>query len=148
MFQQSLSEGISLMFFIISLVLAVCVERFTEIIIKSDIIRPLRDLIGSAAELPYGIKYPFRFIHLVITCGYCCSVWVAGAMAYFCQSASAPLPLDGAKMTWFVTWMWLHGLSNLYHVAYEVFRRSRVHASESTITLIVVDQTDKEPLLS
>ena len=66
------------------------------------------------------------FVDKLTSCGYCCSVWVAGVI-----SAIEPAYFNNV----FLDAMLLHGLSNLYHVLYELTRRGRINSYDIKCTM-------------
>lgn len=91
------------MFFVKMLLSVVLVELFTELIVKSEIVKPLRQRIK-------GINSWFSEL---FSCGYCMSVWVAFGVAIasgLSYTFTGILPVD-LGLTAFI----LHRLSNYLH---------------------------------
>jgi hypothetical protein len=103
---------------------AIVVERITEIITSSDIAAMVFK--DRLRVLLYGIQKEtwFRsflvFIDKLTSCGYCCSVWVSAGVSI--------IPEARFFDNYIMNTMLLHGLSNLYHVLYELVKRGRVHS--------------------
>lgn len=93
---------------IIFLVLVIAIEAITEIVTKSEIFKPLRQLFFNL-----GMKHkPFMWFHDLLDCGYCFSVWVSFFMSIvFISSISLPLSF----INWFIASMLMHRLSNMFH---------------------------------
>lgn len=116
------------------LLLVIATERMTEIIVDSKLFEPLRMAARRWAydenkppedNLWTNIKIKLDYL---INCGYCTSVWVGGGMSIF-------LPYTITKEWGYnvvVSALVLHGLSNLYHVVYELLRRGRVNTIDLT----------------
>lgn len=94
-----------MMSFIVFILMVIAVEAISEIITSSDIFVGLRGWFSRQENLI------LNFISRMITCGYCCSVWVSGTLAW-----SIPLSLTGY---WFIdiviNTFAVHRLSNWYH---------------------------------
>jgi hypothetical protein len=112
----------------------VAVEALTELISSSAIMFPIRDwfskpipeddadkttnvLVAKKRSVFKRFYYWLRaFIGELLNCGYCTSVWVAGAAAFVVPGTIPGWPLPTILMKWLV----LHRLSNLLH---ESFRK-------------------------
>ena len=107
------------------LLLAIIVERSTELITSSEISNlifknRLKSYLFNPSKPPYDSVFRrfLLFLDKVTSCGYCCSVWVAFVVALFSTVHFDVLIFDVVL---------LHGLSNLYHVLYELLRRGRIN---------------------
>lgn len=118
-------------------------ERVAELITTSDFFFPLRSLFGLLSfplpaysdDIPIWrkvISYPSKFIYLIITCGWCCSVWC-------CILFSLWLP--GGPLSWFHDpWHMfvpklfaLVGLSNAWHAVFRRLHRGMIKSVELRI---------------
>ena len=114
------------------LLLAIVVERITEIITSSEISdiifknRLKRHLFNASRPSGGIMRSVLLFVDKLTSCGYCCSVWVAGVI-----SAIEPAYFNNV----FLDAMLLHGLSNLYHVLYELTRRGRINSYDIKCTM-------------
>lgn len=110
------------------LMLTIATERITEILVASKLFDPLRNMIKRWAypldEMPTDTYYQnFKvMIDYLVTCGYCVSVWVGYLLAVL-----SPSVFNITVINWLVMGAVIHGLSNLYHCAFEIVRRGRVH---------------------
>lgn len=88
---------------VLNLILTIIiVEAITEIITDSEICRPIREFFFNRKK--YII---FKFIHNLLDCGYCTSVWVGWFVAYF--------TISNNFFGWFFTGILIHRLSNILH---------------------------------
>ena len=98
-----------MIFLTIKLLMAVVItEAVTEIITKSELFRPFRALIyrlGSKSKV-------FEWLHSLLDCGYCFSVWAGCTIAFLFFS---DLSLVHKYVDWFIVGLLLHRLSNLFH---------------------------------
>ena len=97
------------MWLIIKFLLAVVLtEAITEIVTKSEIFNPIRAKIFSLGQ---SNKF-FSWLHSLLDCGYCFSVW-AGALTaiLFFRDVN----LIHVYIDWFFVALVLHRLSNLFH---------------------------------
>jgi hypothetical protein len=135
------------------LFLIIVVEAISEIIVAAKITDWFRafllhraapnldeypELVGK--ELPY--QSLFVFLHSLFTCGYCTSVWIAGAIAVFAPwvyrfnqpDDSLFVKLVVWIVNWFLATMILHRLSNWFHVLYSLIQRGRVKTYDIAVT--------------
>ena len=136
-----------MMIFMICLLLAVIVtEAATELVVDSEIFSKVRALLLVKEGMdPNSLVYRIKlFLFKLINCGYCTSVWIAGAVAL--------LTLDMYNLEHFnllpdyIKWLGitlvLHRLSNWLHVIYEYVRRGRILTFDVTYREnSVVDET-------
>jgi len=95
------------MIFIITIVLAIIVtEAITELVVKSEFFSFLREWFFNRRKHKL-----FNFIHNLLDCGYCFSVWVA----FFVSILLIDLSFINEYIGWFIAWMVIHRLSNLLH---------------------------------
>lgn len=86
---------------IISVIIAViCTEAITQLIVHSEIFRPLRNLAENAGD----------FTGNLVNCGYCVSVWAAIPCAFF--MAPLAFPSEYWQLNWFIWMLVIHRLSN------------------------------------
>ncbi len=122
--------------------LAIAVEAITEILVSSKLL----DIIGirtwaANRVVPLDgdyskVRWYHVALHKLLSCGYCASVWVAGAFAW-CLSGDyfGLLPWDNIAIKIFL----LHRLSNAWHVRYELVKRGRVDTADIKMSLEVSD---------
>lgn len=107
--------------------LIVVTERVTELIVSSKIFEPLRNIIKrwayKSSEPPPDTLYQhFKvMIDYLVTCGYCVSVWMGAFFALFAEKN-----FENRVENWFISALFLHGMSNIYHVCFELLKRGRV----------------------
>jgi len=78
-------------------------EALTELAVKSELFEPLRKLLfESESRL-------LNFIHQILDCGYCFSVWAAAL------SSILIFILDNKIIDFFILCVIVHRLSNLFH---------------------------------
>lgn len=110
------------------LFLVVATERITEIIVASKLFEPVRLCVKRWAYpldvMPNdGYYQHFKvMVDYLMTCGYCVSVWVGYAASIYC-----PIFFEHRLLNWIIMGAVIHGLSNLYHVSFELIKRGRVH---------------------
>jgi len=94
---------------LIKLLLAIVLtEAITELVVKSEIFMPLRAKIFSLGQ----DNVFFNWLHSLLDCGYCFSVWVGWAVAILFQGE---LPLFTPYVDWFILGIVIHRFSNLFH---------------------------------
>ena len=102
--------------------ISLAVERITEIIVASVLLSPIRDYFRSKNIMASSGYSVWWFIDSVFQCGYCMSVWVSASLAWVSPYEFT----DNLPINIFISVFVIHGLANLYHVAYEFARRGRV----------------------
>lgn len=94
---------------IIKLLLSVVLtETITELLVKSEFFMPLRKFIfekGSDNKV-------LRFIHNILDCGYCTSVWIGFLIATILLK---DFSLINPFVDWFFMGLLVHRLSNYLH---------------------------------
>lgn len=107
------------------ILLALATERAVELIVDSKIFDGPRNYIRRWAlpDVPYSSTYGRLKLMLdyLVHCGYCVSVWVGGFFALF-----APSIFSNTFINWLVLLLVLHGLSNLYHVIFQLIYKGRI----------------------
>lgn len=88
------------------ILLIIVVEAVTEIITSSDLTSGLRFWLTKKAET----NKIAEFFNKVVSCGYCCSVWVSAAVAWI-----APGSLIYPFVDYILKVFGLHRLSNIFH---------------------------------
>lgn len=83
--------------------MVVATESITQLVIKSTIFKPLRDLISRLGHWPEEL----------FKCGYCFSVWVALGITLL--SGFSVFPTTNGLVGLFVTTMIIQRLSNILH---------------------------------
>jgi len=91
--------------FLLAIVLT---EAFTEIVTKSAIFNPFRKKIF---EFGHNNKF-FKYLHDLLDCGYCFSVWSGVFIAFLLLS---DINFIGFGVDVFIIGLVLHRLSNLFH---------------------------------
>jgi multidrug transporter EmrE-like cation transporter len=93
---------------IVLLIAAILTEAITEIVTKSEIFEPFR---AKIFKLGQSNKF-FTWLHSLLDCGYCFSVWsgVLVAILFFRGTHLLHWSID-----WFFVAIVLHRLSNLFH---------------------------------
>ena len=81
-------------------------EAITELLTKSEFFKPVRAWFFNRRK-----NKLFRFIHDLLDCGYCTSVWVA----FFVSLVLIDLSVMCGNVGWFVAWIVTHRLSNISH---------------------------------
>jgi multidrug transporter EmrE-like cation transporter len=94
-------------FFIVILAI-VLTEAITELVVKSEIFRPLRAKIFNLG----GKNKFFSWLHNLLDCGYCFSVWAGWAVAFLFLNE---LKLFNPYVDWFIVGVLLHRGANLFH---------------------------------
>jgi len=93
-----------MMWFIWLVLITISVEAITEIIVSGDIFTELRGWFSRQKN------WLLNFISRLITCGYCCSVWVSALLAWYIPIYSEYWIMDLVIKTFVV-----HRLSNWFH---------------------------------
>lgn len=92
---------------ILSLFFSIIVtEAVTELLVKSEFFKPLRAWFFARRS-----KKVFNFIHELLDCGYCTSVWIG----FVTSLVLVNLNLISPFVDWFVAWLVVHRCSNLWH---------------------------------
>lgn len=97
---------------IISL-LVIFTEAVTEIITKSELFNPIRKFFFNRRQNKF-----FNFIHELLDCGYCVSVWVGLFSAYIFFF------MNNAVFNVFIIGIVLHRLSNVLHFIIDRINRN------------------------
>lgn len=98
--------------FIIAIVLT---ESITEIVAKSAIFEPLRKLFFEKRK-----NVVFKFIHDILDCPYCLSVWVGTLVGIVLLD----IKIVNVWLDWFIIGLLLHKCSNVLHNLIDRTRRS------------------------
>lgn len=93
---------------IILLIATILTEAITEIVTKSEIFEPIR---AKIFKLSQNNKF-FVWLHSLLDCGYCFSVW-SGALVAILFFRDVHILHWG--IDWFFIALVLHRLSNLFH---------------------------------
>ena len=92
---------------IVNFTLAVLItEALTELLVKSEFFKPLRKWFFDRRE-----NRAFNFVHDLLDCGYCTSVWVG----FFTSVVLVNINVVHPCIDWFVVWLAVHRLSNILH---------------------------------
>ena len=83
-------------------------EAISELITKSEFFEPLRAKVFKIGER----NVFFNWLHRLLDCGYCFSVWVGMLVAIL---FFRDLDLIHFSVDWFFVGIVLHRLSNLFH---------------------------------
>ena len=92
---------IETIYFILAIIFT---EAITELVVKSEIFSPIREYFFNKRKNRF-----FKFIHDLLDCGYCFSVWAA-ALSYFLLFV-----FNNNITIFFVVSVVLHRLSNVTH---------------------------------
>lgn len=138
--------------FLFLLMLVVVTERITEIIVDSELTAPLRKKIKKWV---YGLDKPpepglwFNIktrIDYLINCGYCASVWVglfvSGIVINYCSNMRMNKYFDNYVVEWIIVGLFMHGMSNLYHVVYMLIMKGRILTAD-----IMISKPESKPVL-
>ncbi len=98
------------MLFIKFLLAVVLVEALTELLVKSEFFKPLRRFFFVRREIPF-----FGWVHNLLDCGYCTSVWAASFVMCL-------LLLDSLYVNIVCGVFVLHRLSNVFHYISDRFK--------------------------
>ncbi len=103
------------MFFIKLLILSLTVESVTELFTKSIFFYPLRKLLFKGKKNVICL-----FLHSLLDCGYCTSVWVSMFISiFFVTSFNLS---NKVIINYFILVFILHRLSNLIHFLIDVIK--------------------------
>ena len=109
------------------IITTLAIERTTEIINDSKFFFPLKQWLGRVAldeNTPRTIsKLLFAFIHSIVSCSWCLSVWVS---MFFCWFLPGGYFCLVAPHNILVKWLALVGASNLWHAIFRLIFRGRV----------------------
>lgn len=86
----------------------ILIEAITNLVSKSDLFKPVREFLFKKGE-----NKLFRFMHALVDCPYCLSVWVSllcAALLYLYINNWLPFVL-----VWFCMAIIFHRLSNILH---------------------------------
>lgn len=90
-----------------TIVVAILVtEAITEIVSKSKIFEPLHEWFFTRRE--YRV---FKFIHLLLDCPYCLSVWVGTLVGF----SIVDIDIVSPYLDWFIVGILIHRSSNIIH---------------------------------
>lgn len=94
---------------IFSIFLAIVLtEAITELVVKSEIFRPLRAKIFALGQ---ENKF-FGWVHNLLDCGYCFSVWAGWAVAFLFRNE---FNLFYQYLDWVLIGLFFHRMANLAH---------------------------------
>ena len=97
------------MFLMFKFLLAIVLtEAITELAVKSEIFRPLRAKIFNLGQ---GNKF-FGWLHGLLDCGYCFSVWAGWVVAFLFMG---DFVLLNPYFDWVLIGLFLHRMANLFH---------------------------------
>jgi hypothetical protein len=110
-------------YLLIWIAFAIFVESFTEIIVNAGPLEGFRGFIARRGKI-CGIDFAE-----LITCGYCCSVWIAFFVAWMLPSfifsdakfwdylsVKHIIVFVDKYLYWIFNWIVLHRLSNMIHI--------------------------------
>lgn len=86
----------------------ILIEAITNLVSKSDLFKPIREFLFNKGE-----NKLFRFMHALVDCPYCLSVWVAmlcAVLLYLYINNLLPFVL-----VWVCVSIVFHRLSNIFH---------------------------------
>lgn len=134
----------------------VAAERLSELISSSIIFETLlfkqqlkNYLFNPDGPPPKGTAFRRILVLLdkLLSCGYCISVWVGLMFSTYYLYAGTLEPLvkyiGGSEFfAWLLIGLAIHGVSNGYHVLYEVMRRGRVRTHDYKVDLNITEVFD------
>ena len=88
---------------IISIILT---EAVTEVLVKAEITKPIRAWLFKHKKTKV-----FNFLHELLDCGYCTSVWIGSAASILFIDTI----LINECISWFIFGLIIHRMSNLWH---------------------------------
>jgi hypothetical protein len=106
-----------LVYFLLCLII---VEAITEIITKSMLFSPVRAFFFNRRHKKYIGKF-FEFVHDLLDCGYCTSVWIGFAVSYFIFCVDSEDTVIDVIIFGFV----FHRLSNILHYLIDILDLKR-----------------------
>jgi hypothetical protein len=131
------------LFIAFALIISIVIEAITEIIVESEFPLALwaREF-ATGFAIPKDddlskIKWYHNFFYKLLTCGYCCSIWIAFGCSFFIPDFQLNI-LNNIVVKTFL----LHRLSNWWHSAFELFRRGRVHTYDLNVIRERKDDND------
>jgi hypothetical protein len=99
---------------LITLILSiVTTEAVVELVVKSEFFSPLRAWFFDRRK-----NKAYNFIHELLDCGYCFSVWVA----FLVSIILVDLSFISGFFGWFIAWMVVHRTSNILHFVIDRIR--------------------------
>ena len=84
-------------------------EAITEIVVKSELFFPFRKYVFEKGK---NSSF-FKWVHSLIDCGYCFSVWIGWFTAFLLFSGDSFLV--NSYVDWFFIGLIIHRLSNIFH---------------------------------
>lgn len=109
----------------------IAVEAITEIIVSSQIAEPLRK----------WCYYNSSFLHKLINCGYCTSVWISAFVALLILGFTG-LPIIAE---YFILVFALHRLSNIWHeFAIRWLNRSPILLHLTKTETVIMEENNEE----
>ena len=81
-------------------------EAITELLTKSEFFSPVREWFFNRRD-----KKVFDFIHRLLDCGFCTSVWIG----LFVSLILIKLEIVSLYIDWFIVWLVVHRCSNVLH---------------------------------
>ena len=81
-------------------------EAITELLTKSEFFSPLREWFFDRKD-----KKICDFIHRLLDCGYCTSVWIG----FFVSISVIKIHIVNIYIDWFIVWLVVHRCSNVLH---------------------------------
>jgi len=90
--------------FFILIIFIIVVEAITELLSKSEIFRPFREFFFNRRK--YKL---FKFVHDLLDCGYCTSVWVSLFVV------TVFISFSNTYLYVFLAVIVIHRLSNIFH---------------------------------
>ncbi len=134
--------------FIVSLIVAaIATEAFTEIVTTAKITDGRRAAVKRAAlsraALTDAYSTVIKFVDAVLSCSYCCSVWVAVPFA-FVPAVSWPFKFLLWPIGFVIVVMAVHRLSNFFHGFVSLATKGRVRVHDlaiSRLEVVLIDGT-------
>ncbi len=136
------------MIFLDIFILVIVVEAITEILVDSELFRPIREYIKSFAypDIPNNdIKHKlFLFIDALVSCGYCLSVWVSFIISLF-SIYYIDMFKNSVLSNFILLTFVLHRLSNWFHVFFMIIKNGRISAVDIKLDMTTksIDESNK-----
>lgn len=106
------------MFILFKIIFAIILtEAITEIVVKSELLLPIRKAVFDKRNFKF-----FKWLHSLLDCGYCFSVWAGWLSAVFLFAINPSFVLISKYIDWVFIGLFLHRSSNILHYIIDCFR--------------------------
>ena len=107
------------MFILFKIIFAIVLtEAITEIVVKSEIFLPIRKALFDNKKFRF-----FEWLHSLLDCGYCFSVWAGWFVALILLMPNQEVVFVSKYIDWFFIGLALHRGSNVLHYVIDCFRK-------------------------